>query len=103
MHKDSWTPENPDASYPRLTMQYTSNDTKYSSYWLRKANYLKLQNVQLGYVLPQHLLQRLRLQYVRLYLSGQNLSTITNYPGFDPEGGFYHISRTYSFGLNLKF
>lgn len=103
MHLDNWTPENPNASYPRLTIQYTSNDTKYSSYWLRKANYLKLQNMQLGYSFSPAMLQRLGVAYLRAYLSVQNLATVTNYPGFDPEGGYYPISRTYSIGVNLKF
>lgn len=100
---DNWTPDNPGASYPRLSIQYTANDTKYSSFWLRNADYIKIQNVQLGYQLPQALLAKLKLNYLRLFVSGQNLATITNYDGFDPEGGYYPLSRTLSFGLNLKF
>ncbi len=100
---DSWTPDNLDATYPRLSLQYTSNDTKYSSYWLRKAGYLKIQNVQVGYTFSRDLLSRVKINYLRAYVSLQNLATITNYPGFDPEGGYYPISRTYSFGLNFKF
>ncbi len=73
MHLDNWTPENPNASYPRLTIQYTSNDTKYSSFWLRKANYLKLQNTQLGYTFSPATLQRLGVSYLRAYVSAQNL------------------------------
>lgn len=103
MHLDRWTPDNPNGSYPRLTIQYTSNDTRYSDYWLRRADYLKIQNVQLGYTFAPAALNRLNIQQVRLFLSGQNLATITNYPGFDPEGGYYPLSRTYSIGFNLKF
>ncbi|MFP5079918.1 TonB-dependent receptor [Pedobacter sp. JCM 36344] len=100
---DNWIPDNPNATYPRLSIQNTSNDTKYSSYWLRKANYIKIQNIQLGYQLPQSALSRLKLNSLRLFASVQNLATITNYTGFDPEGGYYPLSRTLSFGLNLKF
>ncbi|MNL37072.1 TonB dependent receptor [compost metagenome] len=100
---DNWTPDNPDASYPRLSIQYTANDTKYSSFWLRKADYIKIQNIQLGYQVPQSVLSRLKLNSLRLFVSGQNLATITNYDGFDPEGGYYPLSTTLSFGLNLKF
>lgn len=100
---DNWTPDNPNASYPRLSIQNTSNDTKFSSYWLRKADYLKIQNIQLGYQLSQSVLSKLKLNSLRLFTSVQNLATITNYPGFDPEGGYYPLSRTLSFGLNLKF
>ncbi|MEX6686760.1 TonB-dependent receptor [Danxiaibacter flavus] len=103
MHMDAWTPQNPNASYPRLSIQYTSNDTKYSSYWLRKASYLKLQNLQVGYTLPRQVLSKMHVNYVRFYVSAQNLATLTNYPGFDPEGNYYPISRTVSFGVNLKF
>ncbi len=103
MHLDAWTPEHQSASYPRLSIQYTSNDTKYSSYWLRKSDYLKLQNVQLGYTLPKSVITRLKMQYLRVFVSGQNLATFSGYDGFDPEGGYYPLSRTWAFGVNLKF
>ncbi len=103
MHLDAWTPQNTDGKYPRLSMQYTSNDQKYSSFWLRKSDYLKLQNVQLGYTLPKSWLDRAKITYLRLYVSAQNLATITGYEGFDPEGGYYPISRTMAFGANFKF
>ncbi|MBO9727481.1 MAG: TonB-dependent receptor [Chitinophaga sp.] len=103
MHLDAWRPDNPNASYPRLSIQYTSNDTRYSSYWLRKSNFLKLQNVQLGYTLPKTVLNQLRIKYLRVFVSGQNLATFSGYKGFDPEGGYYPLSRTWAFGVNLKF
>ncbi|GAA4172329.1 TonB-dependent receptor [Sphingobacterium ginsenosidimutans] len=103
MHLDNWTPENPNASYPRLSLQYTSNDTQYSDYWLRKANYLKIQNAQIGYTFPANLLSSLKIASLRAFVSAQNLATITDYKGFDPEGSYYPISRTFSFGVNLKF
>ena len=103
MHLDAWRPDNPDATYPRLTLTNTSNDTQYNSYWLRDANYLKIQNVQIGYTFPKELLEKANIQYLRLYLSGQNLATITGYDGFDPEGGWYPLSRTFAFGINLQF
>ncbi len=103
MHLDRWTPDNPDGSYPRLTIQYTSNDTRYSDYWLRKADYLKISNVQLGYTFSNVAVKRLHTQQIRLFLSAQNLATLTNYPGFDPEGGYYPLSRTFSLGFNIKF
>lgn len=105
MHLDAWTPDNPDASYPRLTLSNTSNDydSRYNSFWLRKADYLKIQNVQVGYTVPKSALKKVHIQYLRLYLSGQNLATITGYDGFDPEGGWYPLARTFSFGFNLQF
>jgi len=100
---DNWTISNTNASYPRLSIQNTSNDTKYSSFWLRKADYIKIQNLQLGYLLSESLLKKAKISYLRLYVSAQNVATITNYPGFDPEGGYYPLSRTLSIGANLKF
>lgn len=105
MHLDAWSETNRDASYPRLTLTNTSNDydSRYNSFWLRTADYLKIQNVQIGYTLPQSALERVNIKYLRVYLSGQNLATITGYDGFDPEGGWYPLARTFSFGFNLQF
>lgn len=105
MHLDAWSESNPDASYPRLTLTNTSNDydSRYNSFWLRTADYLKIQNVQVGYTVPQNVLERVNIKYLRVYLSGQNLATITGYDGFDPEGGWYPLARTFSFGFNLQF
>ncbi|MDR2121321.1 MAG: TonB-dependent receptor [Tannerella sp.] len=103
MHKDSWTPDNPDATYPRITTNMTGNDTNYSSYWMRKANYLKIQNVQLGYTLPASWRKTVNVDYLRVYLSGQNLGILSDYIGFDPEGGYYPLMRTFSFGIQLQF
>ncbi len=105
MHLDAWSESNPDASYPRLTLTNTSNDydSRYNSFWLRTADYLKIQNVQVGYTVPKSVLERVNIKYLRVYLSGQNLATITGYDGFDPEGGWYPLARTFSFGFNLQF
>ncbi len=103
IHLDSWTPENPNASYPRITTNMTGNDTNYSSYWLRKANYLKLQTLQVGYTLPGHLVSSVGVDRLRVYLSGQNLGIFSNYEGFDPEGSYYPLATIFSFGLQLKF
>ncbi|WP_057939092.1 TonB-dependent receptor [Algoriphagus resistens] len=107
-HKDRWTPENPNASYPRLAWNQTNNQQT-SSFWMSNAAYLRLQSVQLGYVFPNHILQKLKVQNLRLYLSGRNLFTVTNfYEGYDPEapvsdGGWYPQMSTYTMGLNLTF
>lgn len=103
MHLDAWSETNRDASYPRLTLTNTSNDTRYNSFWLRNSAYLKIQNVQIGYTVPKDVLLKISIQYLRVYLSGQNLATITGYDGFDPEGSWYPLSRTFSLGFNLQF
>lgn len=100
---DHWTPDNPNATNPRLSVLNTSNDTRFSSYWLRKANYLKIQNVQVGYTLPDKLLKKAKIKGLRLFVSGQNMATFSGI-NFDPEAnlGYYPLSRTYSFGINAK-
>ena len=103
MHLDAWSETNRDASYPRLTLTNTSNDIRYNSFWLRNSAYLKIQNVQIGYTVPKDVLSKISIQYLRVYLSGQNLATITGYDGFDPEGSWYPLSRTFSLGFNLQF
>lgn len=93
-----WTAENP-TDFPRLGVSYTSNtpgdpgvDLGIQSNvrgdtdrWLENGSYLRLSNVQLGYNLPQRLLQKWHIPTLQIYLSGQNLFTITNYSGLDPD------------------
>lgn len=107
-HKDYWTPENPNASYPRLTVGIDNNQ-KNSSYWIRSGAYLRLKNIMLGYTLPAALTNALHIGTMRFFVSGQNILTLDKfYPGFDPErdnntGQFYPIMKTYSVGATMKF
>lgn len=103
MHLDNWREDNKGAAFPRITTSTIANDTEVSSFWLRKSNYFKIQGIQLGYTLPETLLQRIRIDYARVYLSGQNLAILSNYDGLDPEGGYYPLPRTFTLGLQLKF
>lgn len=107
-HKDHWTEDNRNASYPRLTFNYPNNE-QVSSYWVKNAAYLRLKNIQIGYTIPQALVRKTYLDSFRIFFSAQNLFTITSfYDGFDPEapvgrGDFYPMMKVYSFGLNVKF
>ncbi len=78
-----------------------------SSYFVEDGSYLKLRNIQIGYVLPQRLSQKIRMQKLRFYLSAQNLLTIKSkdYTGVDPENpNFgYPIATNVTFGLNVTF
>jgi hypothetical protein len=106
IHRDRWTPENTDASYPRFNYGETYN-MRVSSYWLEDASYLRLKNLQIGYTLPPHLLEKLRVNKLRVYFSGDNLLTKTNFfYAYDPEtpltrGGYYPQMKTFIFGINL--
>lgn len=106
---DYWTPDNPDAKYPRLVAQTTHNNFQNSSYWVYDASYARLKNVQIGYTFPEALLGRTFLNQLRLYVSGQDIFTLDHMPsGWDPErksgdASVYPITSTYVFGLSLSF
>ena len=107
-HKDRWTPENQDASFPRFAFNETNNEQT-SSFWMRNAAYMRLKNLQVGYSLPQSVIRKIKAQQFRVYLSGQNLLTIDNFwDGYDVEapvgnGGYYPQVKTYSIGIDVKF
>lgn len=107
---EHWTPEHQDALYPRLTGTPTTNNTQYSSWWLRKTSYIRLRNLELGYALPASLIQRLRIHGARFYVSGQNVWTWTPKirETIDPESvndqyTNYYQQRVWSFGTNITF
>ncbi|MBE8720718.1 SusC/RagA family TonB-linked outer membrane protein [Sphingobacterium pedocola] len=109
-HVDRWTPTNPDAGYPRLTVGAESaNNAAKSSFWIENAAYLRLKNIQLGYTFPHKWTERISLNRLRVYTSVQNALTLTDMKGgWDPEtsdggGRIYPVNRTYSVGLNLNF
>ena len=105
---DRWTPDNPDATFPKPTIRTTHNQQA-SDYWLQDARYLKLKNVQIGFTLPGQLAQRLRAQRVRLYVTGSNLFTWTKMKyTLDPEFpsgrvDYYPQTRLLTAGVNLQF
>jgi TonB-linked SusC/RagA family outer membrane protein len=106
-HRDNWRPDNVGATYPRLTETLGNNQVS-SSYWMRDGSYFRLKNLQIGYSLPESLSKRMKIGGLRVYFSGQNLFTKSNFvEGFDPERNnnnaeFYPIMKTYTVGLTLK-
>jgi len=104
-HKDRWTPENPDAEYPRFAFNQVNNEVN-SSFWMRDAAYLRVKNVQIGYTLPEGTIGNVKR--IHIYLSGRNLFTVTDfYKGYDPEapvsnGGWYPQMKSYTVGLNVN-
>lgn len=108
IHLDRWTPDNPNATYPRLAYGYSYNQ-RLSTFWLENASYLRLKNIQAGYTLPQSITEKWHIDRLRLYFSADNLLTKTDFfYGYDPEtpvssGGFYPQVKTYVFGLNINF
>lgn len=108
-HKDYWTPDNRNATFPRLTWGDAGNNYQHSSFWMRNASYLRLKNLQLGYNLPASFLNKMRIQQARLYVNGQNLFTIDRFwDGFDVEtpvgtGTNYPMVKIYTVGVDLRF
>ncbi|MFT4032596.1 MAG: TonB-dependent receptor [Siphonobacter sp.] len=92
---------------PRLKNTTDAQNAAVSSnYWIYNAGYIKLKNLQIGYMLPQRIVKKVALDRARIYVSGENLLLITKYPGMDPEIGAsvaYPTMRQFSLGLNLTF
>jgi hypothetical protein len=117
---DSWTPERPNAKYPRLDQNDTFSSAL-SSFYVEDGSYVRLRSVQLGYRIPA------RFRYLsgaRVYLQGENLFTLTGYDGLDPalpvrdvnvggrdvrdqyrgvDTGVYPSNRTFTIGLSTSF
>lgn len=105
MQLNRWTPENPNATYPRLSMSDSRNRVT-SSFWVQDASYAKLRNLQVGYTLPAVWTSKFGVSRLRVYCSMDNLFTISGFDGADPEGGsfnYYPLTKSYSFGLNVTF
>jgi TonB-linked SusC/RagA family outer membrane protein len=117
---DHWTPEKPDGYFPRMKAyiaedpneELSAPQTKY----LQDASYLRLKNLTLGYTLPKALLNRARIENLRVYFSAENVLTFSHLDkdiDLDPEivhksyngsnSGTYPMQRTYSLGLNITF
>ncbi|QIL41647.1 TonB-dependent receptor [Pedobacter sp. HDW13] len=109
---DRWTPTNTDASFPRLWYSYKQNDptSTPSSFWVKDASYLRLKNLTFAYSLPKNIVNKLGLNNVKVYYSGQNLLTFTSfYKWIDPELGSAGSINNYpqvlvnTLGLNVTF
>ena len=107
-HLDRWTPENHNASYPRLTRSSQTNFAT-SSFWLEDASYVRLKNISLGYNLPKSLLTKIGVEKAKVFVSGENLLTFSGLDGLDPEspsdtrGAFYSNVKKISLGLKVSF
>ena len=104
---DAWSPTNPGSDIPALTTTDRNTEGRMSSYYIENGSYAKLRTIQLGYILPKTLTEKLHMERVRFYVSAQNLLTIksSKFSGADPENpGFnYPIPLNMTFGLNVSF
>jgi TonB-linked SusC/RagA family outer membrane protein len=119
---DSWTPQNHDAQAPIQELDNSNFSTAgtWNSYPLEKGSYLRNKTMIVGYSFPGKLLQKIRIERLRVYVQAVNLFTITKYPGLDPElnnrlvgggpnfgvdvfGTYPNNQKQYLFGLNVGF
>ena len=107
---DRWTGEGTSNSMPRAIFNDPNKNTRPSDRYVENGSYLRIKNLTLGYTLPVSLTEKAHLSSVRVYASGLNMYTFTEYTGFDPEVGtsgidnnVYPVTATYSFGVNIGF
>ena len=110
--RDAWTPDNHDASMPRIfydTNSASSSRSVQSDFWLQDTSYLRLKNLQLGYTLPKGCLNSVGVENIRIYYSVENLLTFDKMKiNIDPEStsqrlSSYPVLRTPAFGVNVTF
>ncbi|MGI4742095.1 MAG: SusC/RagA family TonB-linked outer membrane protein [Janthinobacterium lividum] len=115
---DRWTPSNPNSNQPRMTSNATANDN-FSSRYVENASYLRARNMELGYSLSKTVIDKFKINGLRVFASVDNVFTITKYRGLDPEisasgyygnplaygvdYGNYPQPRTYRLGFNVQF
>ena len=95
---------------PRAVYGDPNHNARISDRFVEDGSYLRLKNVTLGYNFPAKWLKKISMQNARIFLSCENLVTLTKYSGFDPEVGIngidgnrYPVSRTFSLGVNFNF
>lgn len=117
---DRWSESNPNGTLPRVSSASgnpVANNDSPSDFFVEDGDYVRLRNLQIGYSLPQSLLFKAKITKARVYMAADNLITLTNYSGFDPEigvqgygvgaagvdRGFYPQTRSISAGIQLSF
>jgi len=118
---DSWRPDHTDTDVPRAVIGDPNGNIKVSDRFVENGDYLRLNNLQIGYNLPSNICKKLKLENLRVYIGGNRLFTITGYKGYDPGTGAtkkndddtlsfsgydnaqYPLSRSYTIGFKLGF
>jgi len=113
---DRWTPENTDTDLPRLAANDVNNNQRPSDFYIEEGDFLRLKNLQIGYSLPKKIIEKAKMKGLRIYFSANNLITITNYQGFDPDigtngwildtgidKGFYPSNKSFGGGVKVTF
>jgi hypothetical protein len=115
--ENRWTPasysgnpatENPNARFPRLTYGNNTNNNRNSTFWLADASFLRLKTMEIGYTLPEKLVEKLAMTNLRISVIGDNLHVWDKVKLFDPEqassnGAVYPLTRSYTLVLRISF
>jgi TonB-linked SusC/RagA family outer membrane protein len=112
--RDAWTPDNPSTTEPRVTNG--GHNFRVSDRFLQDGSFFRLRSLVLGYSIPQKLIQKMKIQSFRVYVSGTNLWTRQRFSGYSPEfgnagspfrvgfdDGQYPIAKSWQFGVDFKF
>jgi TonB-linked SusC/RagA family outer membrane protein len=101
---NAWTPQNPSTTMPRAVYKDPNNNLRFSDRFIENAGYLRLQNLTIGYNLPAKWVNKTNaIQNFRIYLTGINLFTVTDYSGLDPENDLYPSTRQFLAGIKATF
>ena len=112
---NAWSSTNPNGTSSLLTINDYNYNRQQSSAWVKNGDYLKIANIQLGYTFSQNLIKKLLLDNARIYVSVENVATLTGYKYGDPEvgnssvlqtgfdGGRYPYPRTFTAGVQFNF
>lgn len=112
---DRWTGEGTSDKLPRFTWTDSNNNYRVSDLYIEDGSFIRLKNIQVGYTIPREVLSRIRANTWRVYVSAENLITLTNYTGSDPEigamsafdigidRGVYPQARTFRLGTSISF
>ena len=118
----SWSGEGTSNTFPRITSNDDNRNFRESDFYVEDGSYLRMKHIQIGYTLPESLVQKLHISSCRIYVGGDDLITITNYSGIDPEVGLgdpfwsgvdggsimtvraiYPRSRRFTMGIQIEF
>ena len=102
---ETWTPDNPNARYPRIKFATTNdNNRRASTFWIQDCNFIRLKSLNVGYQFPKKWIQRLDISSASIAFQASNIFTISNLKNMDPESlRGYPVQKSYGATLNLTF
>lgn len=114
LYNAAWDSEGSSNSQPRLSNDDPNQNFRYSSYYIEDGSFIRLRNIQLGFKIPDSALDRMNLTNLRVFVTGENIFTVSSISGLDPDiggtatlqgvdWGHYPLPRIFNIGFNLAF